>query len=141
MIDWDISLKDVIISLSKKQDQKTLVTWACDCAEHVLPYFQEKYPEDNRPKKAIEAGHAWVRGEIKVGEARKAAFATHTAARNASQDNESEACFVARSAGHAVATVHVVGHAIHAVAYAVKATSDKVKEQKWQYKRLLSLVK
>jgi immunity protein 5 of polymorphic toxin system len=61
-----------------KQDQKSLVLWATDCAEHVLPYFEENYPKDDRPRKPIEAGRAWVRGEIAMSEARAAAFAATT---------------------------------------------------------------
>ena len=41
-----------------KQHQKSLALWAADCAEHVLQYFEEKYPKDDRPRKAIEAGRA-----------------------------------------------------------------------------------
>ena len=67
--------------------------WATDCAEHVLPYFEAQFSDDNRPRKAIEAGRAWVRGELTLSEARAAAFA-------------------ARAAGHAAATAHVAGHAL-----------------------------
>ena len=54
-------------------------------SEHVLTNFEEKYPKDNRPPKAVEAGRAWVRGEIAFSEARAAAFAAHAAARDADQ--------------------------------------------------------
>ena len=58
-----------------KQDHSGLALWAADCAEHVLPTFETQHPEDNRPRKAIEAAHAWVRRAIAVSEARAAAFA------------------------------------------------------------------
>ena len=32
-----------------KSDQKILALWAADCAEHVLPFFEEKHPQDDRP--------------------------------------------------------------------------------------------
>ncbi|WP_374058322.1 putative immunity protein [Thermaerobacillus caldiproteolyticus] len=38
-----------------KLDHRTLVLWATDCTEHVLLYFEGKYPKDDRPQKAIEA--------------------------------------------------------------------------------------
>jgi hypothetical protein len=44
--------------------QIALAIWATDCAERVLPHFEKKYPKDNRPRKAIEAGRAWAHGEI-----------------------------------------------------------------------------
>lgn len=44
-----------------KQDQIALATWAVDCAERVLPLFEQAYPEDDRPCQALEACRTWVR--------------------------------------------------------------------------------
>jgi hypothetical protein len=127
-----------------KRDQQLLALWAADCAEHVLAYFEEQYPNDPRPRRAIEAGRAWARGEIALSEARAAAFAAHTAARDC---DRAAARAAARSAGHAAATAHVAGHAHHAASYAVTAAScasvstdhDVVsrKEREWQHARFL----
>jgi DNA-3-methyladenine glycosylase len=103
---------------SGRQDQKALALWAADCAEHVLPYFEKERPKDDRPRKAIEAGRAWARGAMTVGEARKAALAAHAAARCV---NQAAARVAARSAGHAAATAHVTEHAPIAADYAAKA--------------------
>ncbi len=65
-----------------KSDHSSLALWAADCAEHVLPHFEEKYPKDDRPRKAIEAARAWTRGEIRVGVARTAGVAAHAAGTN-----------------------------------------------------------
>ena len=126
-----------------QQDHRSLALWAADCAEHVLPYFEEKRPEDSRPREAVEAARAWVRDEIKVSEARAAAFAAHAAARDAGQGAARAA---ARSAGHAAATAHVAAHAVHAATYAVTAATVAaalvdaapagVNERDWQYSRL-----
>ena len=125
-----------------EQDHRSLMLWAADCAEHVLRYFEEKYPEDYRPRKAVEAGRAWVRCEIAVSEARAAAFAAHAAARAA---DHAAARAAARAAGHAAATAHVTGHARHAAAYAVTAATAAIPtdaaaatatEHDWQYRRL-----
>ncbi len=94
--------------------------WAAECAEHVLPYVEENYPSDNRPRKALEVGRAWVRGEVAVSEVRAAALAAHTAARDA----DGGATRAARAAGHAAATAHVSIHAVHAGNYAVTASTD-----------------
>jgi Imm-5 like putative immunity protein len=45
-----------------KRDHKPLALWATACAEHVLLNFEESYPMDNLPRKALEATRAWVRG-------------------------------------------------------------------------------
>ncbi len=126
-----------------QSDHQALVLWATDCAERVLPYFEEKFPKDDRPKQAIAAGRAWVRGEITMSEARAAAFAAHAAARDADQPAARAA---ARSAGHAAATAHVPAHATHAATYAVSAASyaaasanaaaATTRERDWQYRHL-----
>jgi len=103
------------------RDRRTQAAWAADCAERVLPYFEEAFPDDDRPRKAIEAARAWARGEICVGEARTAALAAHAAARDVAE--RPAACAAARAAGHAAATAHMVGHAPHAAAYAKKAAA------------------
>jgi len=120
-----------------EQEHRLLVVWAADCAEHVLPYFEEEYPQDDRPRKAIEAARAWERGDYLMVDARKAAFAAHAAARVV--DNAA-AQAAARAAGHAAATAHVADHARHAAAYAVKAaeiiSNAASAERDWQVQRL-----
>lgn len=122
---------------TKQQEQRLLALWAAGCAEHVLPLFEQNHPQDDRPRKAIEAGRAWVRGEMTCGAARAAAIATHAAARTA---EEGAARAAARAAGHAAGTAHMAGHARHAAAYAVAATAAAgtaaATERAWQRRRL-----
>jgi hypothetical protein len=123
-----------------KQDQRLMAAWAADCAERVLPFFEEVYPKDNRPRKAIEACRTWVRsGVFKMADIRGASLAAHAAAREAKESNA--ACFAARAAGQAVATAHVPQHAFGGAYYALKAiaaanladTEVKVtNERNWQ---------
>jgi len=35
-------------------DERTARIFAVACAEHTLHFFEDKYPEDNRPRQAIE---------------------------------------------------------------------------------------
>jgi hypothetical protein len=125
-----------------EQVHKQLVLWAADCAEHVLPFFVKKHPYDDRPRIAIEAGRAWVRGEVKFIEVRSASLAAHAAARAAT---DPAAIAAARSAGQAAATVHVLRHAQHAAKYAVKAANAasacadaSTLERDWQRQRIPS---
>lgn len=101
-----------------KDDHRALALWAADCAEHVLALFEEHRVRDDRPRKAVEAARAWVRGEVRVREARAAASAAHAAARDAEHPAARAA---ARAAGHAAATAHMPAHARHAADYAVTA--------------------
>jgi len=118
-----------------KLEKKALVIWAVKCAEHVLPYFEEKYSRDNRPRKAIETARAWVKKKIKLQEIRKISLASHAAARKAKNPS---AIAAARSAGQAVAACHAALHSIAAANYAIKAvgTENSSKEREWQYKHL-----
>ena len=137
---YSIIYKKQISDLLNKLNKKTQAIWAADCTEHVLPYFKEKYPNDNRPEKAIEAARAWARGQISIHKARCAAFASHVSAREIDDDS---ACNVARAAGHAAATAHVSGHAIHASTYATKAIAwagNNISDERiWQFQHLNDL--
>jgi hypothetical protein len=127
-----------------KPDQKRMATWAADCAERVLPLFESAYPDDDRPRKALEACRAWVRtGVFRMADIRGASLAAHAAAR-AAQENQA-ACFAARAAGQAVATAHVPQHAFGGAHYALKAIAAAdpaqaearvAKEQNWQVRRI-----
>jgi hypothetical protein len=143
-----IDLDKPITELVSKTDHRTLGIWAADCAERVLPHFEEKYPNDNRPRKAIEALRAWVQtGAFKMVDIRRVSLAAHSAAREVS-DEDATARSAARAAGQAVATAHVPAHAVGAAVYAATAVrdatgsvDDAAKERDWQYGRLLELNK
>jgi hypothetical protein len=98
-------------------DHHRLARWAADCAQHVLHYFEQVNPNDDRPRQAIEMTRAWVRGEITMIQARMAAFAAHAAAREVS----GAAREAARAAGQAAAVAHVAAHELGAAAYAIRA--------------------
>ena len=120
-----------------RADQRLLATWAAACAEHVLPCFAELYPNDDRPRRAIETCRAWVEtGEFHMAVIRGASLAAHAAAREAPEG--SAARFAARAAGQAVATAHAPTHAVGAAWYGIKATdvAGVLGERAWQYRRL-----
>jgi len=127
-----------------KEDQRLMASWAADCARRVLPLFEKAYPEDYRPRKAIETCRTWVRtGVFEMAVIRGSSLAAHAAARIAKENDA--ACFAARSAGQGVATAHVPQHAYGAAYYALKAIAAadpanagvKVeKERNWQARRL-----
>ena len=105
----------MIMKLTKKNI--LIALRAAKSAEEVLHIFELR-SKDKRPREAIEAARAWTRGEITVGQARKAALAAHAAARSVMD----VAQYAARAAGHAAATAHVATHA-----KGVKFYVDKIK--------------
>ncbi len=65
--------------------------FAADCAEHVLPIFEAKRPNDDRPRKAIEAARAFARGEIGAAAWAAAWDAAWDAAGDAARDAAGDA--------------------------------------------------
>src|SRR5512135_1292553 len=98
-------------------DHHVLAIWAADCAQHVLHFFEEVQPTDERPRRAIEQARAWVRGEITMSQARTAGGHAMAAAR----DLSGAARHAAYAAGQAAVVAHVAAHELGAAAYAIKA--------------------
>jgi hypothetical protein len=148
---FSIAHKDEALkALVRKTEHKTLALWAIDCVERILPYFEEHYPEDPRPRQALQALQAWITtGVFKMAVIRKASLASHAAAREVGEDNSARSA--ARAAGQAVATAHVPTHslgaanyalqAIHRAADASEAEAAIAREREWQFQHLLELGK
>jgi hypothetical protein len=95
-------------------DHQLLALWAASCAQHVLDLFESAQPEDARPRQAIEHARAWVRGEVKMMQARAAGGHAMGAARDLRGAAR-------HAAGQAGAVAHVAAHELGAAAYAIKA--------------------
>jgi hypothetical protein len=59
--------------------------FAADCAEHVLHLYEEKYPDEKRPRRAIEMARKFARGEASNDELAAAWDAARAAAWAAAQ--------------------------------------------------------
>ncbi|HEV8193565.1 MAG TPA: hypothetical protein VGP82_19055 [Ktedonobacterales bacterium] len=103
-----------------------LALWAATCAEHVLHFFEEVHPEDNRPRQAIAAARAWVRGELPMMQTR--ALGGH--AMGAARELSGAARYAAYAAGQAGVVAHVAAHELGAAAYAIKAAQAAAPEGK-----------
>jgi hypothetical protein len=137
-----------MLGLMQKTDHKTLAIWVIDCAERVMPYFEDKYPKDDRPRKAIKTLQDWIgTGEFKMAVIRKASLDANSAAREAGVDSPARSA--ARAGGQAVATAHVPRHSYGSAIYAqqaiyraskpLDAQQAEAKERDWQYNHLLKL--
>src|SRR4051794_3226614 len=98
-------------------DHHLLALWAAACAEHVLGLYESARPDDPRPREAIEHARAWVRGEVRMMQARAAGGHAMGAAR----DLEGAPRHAAYAAGQAAVVAHVAAHELGAAAYAIKA--------------------
>jgi len=67
-------------------NDKILRLFACWCAEEVLPIYEKKYPNDNRPRNAIEVAKRYANGKATKDELAAARTAAWTAAWDAARD-------------------------------------------------------
>lgn len=121
-------------------DHRLLALWAGRCAEHVLHFFEDAQPSDSRPADAIEAARAWVRGDMRMMDAR--ACGGH--AMGAARPLTGAPRYAALAAGQAACVAHVAEHDLGAAAYAIKAARTAHRsdpsagrvERDWQRERL-----
>lgn len=129
------SLRDYAIV--NAEDHVRLAIWAADCAEHVLSFFEDEFPDDLRPRRAIESCRQWAATRVfRMAEVRGSSLSAHAAARTASKNSAAQ--FAARAAGQAAATPHVPTHALGPAWYAAKLAdvAGLAGEREWQYERL-----
>lgn len=103
-----------LIKLVQFQNHRTLVMWALDCAKLPLEKFEEKYPNELRPRICLELCESWARGKIKMPEAKRVILNSHAVAKEIDDEHCIALC---HAIGHAGATVHVETHAIGLVIY------------------------
>jgi hypothetical protein len=136
-----------------KWDDRIARLFACDCAERVLKFFKGRFPNDKRPRLAIETARKFANGlatKEELAAARAAAWvaagaaawvAAWDAARDAAWDAARAAAWVAawaaaRDAAGAAARV-AAWDAARDAARAAAGAAAWVAEKKWQVKRLL----
>lgn len=95
--------------LFETQSHKVLVLWAFDFAAESIARLEEKYPEERRPREAMEAAKAWAFGNIKMPLAQRKILDCHRFAREIDHKEDIAIC---HSIGQACAAVHTGGHTI-----------------------------
>ncbi len=143
-----LDYKQRFSGLAAETDQQTLAIWALECTERVLPFYEDCYPNDGRPRKALDTLRDWLRtGQFSMKVIRAASLGSHAAAREVGADNPARSA--ARAAGQTAGTAHVKDHAMGGAMYALQAihrasTLDDAEaavaaEFEWQYQRLEAL--
>lgn len=115
--------------LIEQQKHRTLVMWALDCAKDPLAQFEEKYPHELRPRKALELCEDWSRGKIKMPAAKRAILDAHAVAKEIDDCVYGALC---HAIGHAGATVHVETHALGLPFYELTSIVLKFGEDEYQ---------
>lgn len=95
--------------LIEQQKHRTLVMWALDCAKEPLAQVEKSYPDELRPRRALELCEDWARGRIKMPAAKRGILDVHAVAKEIDDKVCGALC---HGIGHAGATVHVETHAL-----------------------------
>lgn len=126
--------------LLKKEQHLQFISWACDCAEHVLPLISDE--TDVQLIHALLVIKEFEKGFVSVGDARKASLSCISVA---NESSNLATIAVARAIGHAVATAHMADHAFVAALYALKAVKNSGHspdaEKKWQNEQIPSEIR
>ena len=109
--------------IDDKKRRRVQVQFAVLCAESVLHIYENQYPDDNRPRKAIEAAQNYLKKPSNA--AAKAANAAAKAANAAAKAAKAayEAAKAAKAANAAYAANAAAYEAAYEAAYAAKAAN------------------
>ena len=111
-------------------DDRTLRLFACNCAERALCLFEREYPDDTRPRNAIEVARRFADGAATSAEldsARDSARDARAAARAAAWAAARDSAWAARAAAWAAA-------------WDSAWDSARAAELDWQVRRMIEMI-
>jgi len=120
--DWLLWLAGRMANEKGWWTRQQVVLAACACAESVLYIFEGRYPEDKRPRKAIETARLWAEGKATLEEVKNAA-ASADAAAYASAAASADAAASAYASADADAAAYASAAAAYASAAAAYASA------------------
>lgn len=84
-------MQDLIL-LFEKQSHKVMVLWAFDFAAESIAKLEEKYPQEKRPREALEAVRDWASGKIKMRQAQRKILDCHAFAKEIDNKEDIAVC-------------------------------------------------
>ena len=121
-------------------NEKSRRLFAADCAEHVLPIWTARYPDDQRPAKAIQAARSFALGEISDAARAVAVYAARAVAGDAAGAAAGAAAGDAAGAAARGAARGAARAAAGAAARAAARTAAGAAARKRQNRRLAKLL-
>ena len=120
-----------LMRLIETQSKTTITKWCVDYAEeHILHIYEGAYPEDFRPRNALNASRDYIEGKIKLGDAKKFLREATAAAREAEENPIAQAA--ARAVAQAAASINTLTNSLAlafygsaAIAYARVGISEE----------------
>jgi hypothetical protein len=78
-----------LMALIATQSKVTIANWCIGyCEEDILPIYEKAYPDDKRPRHALNAAKDWLCGKVKLPEVKKIILEeAHGAAREVDANN------------------------------------------------------
>lgn len=128
-----------LIMLFETQSHRVMALWAFEFASESIAKLEEKYPEEKRPREALEAAQDWASGKIKMRLAQRKILDCHAFAKEIEDKEDIAIC---HSIGQACAVVHTAGHAIGypiydltaiIYKYGIENCKDAVEQRKQEY--------
>jgi hypothetical protein len=117
-----------LLSQVTEWNERTARIFACDCAERILHLYEPVYPNDKRPRTAIEVARRFAEGKASEEEMVAVWAAARAAAKDAAWDAARDAAWVAAW----VAARDAARAAVWAAAWAA--------ERAWQTQHLCELL-
>lgn len=108
--------------LIKLQSHRTLILWSLDLADEAVADLEQKYPDDLRPRNAVEATRLWAMGSIKMNVAKHEILNCHAMAKELTTPEDIALC---HAIGQACSVVHTTGHALGFPMYELTAIVRK----------------
>lgn len=118
-------------------DDADLRMMAAAFAEHVLHHYESVYPDDKRPRQAIEAARLFACGEILFSAAYAASNAAYISASDAAANAANAAACVASATSDASAYTASTSYTTYAASYGAACAAEYAEEREYQ----LSIVK
>jgi hypothetical protein len=124
--------------VSRKLSKENKIHYAIFAAEQVIDIFEKKYPNDNRPRKAIEAAKNYLKDPSAAN--KKVAYAAAAAAAYAAAYATNAAAYAADAAAYAAyAADAAAAYAAAADAYATNATAHAATDAGYNIKKIIVL--
>ena len=128
-----------LLMLFEAQSHRCMALWAFDFAAESIERLEEKYPEEKRPREALEAVKDWASGKIKMRAAQRKILDCHAFTKEIENKEDIAIC---HSIGQACAVVHTAGHAIGypmydltaiVYQYGIENCKDAIERRKQEY--------
>lgn len=117
----NITYSDKVWVVTRLFTKEQNIKWSILCASKVLSIFEEKYPNDKRPRHALEAVEKYLNEPSEMNE--NAAYAAANAAHAANVADAANAAGAAGAAGAAAHTAYAAAYAAANATYAPARTA------------------